>query len=772
MSIRTEAGQAEPSDRAASEAAAAAAKGSNYFDRLLDRAAAEGKSAAEGRRLVFEAYLDGRPNRAGRQKWTRADRDALLCSSRVVSECTEADWSAEPAVLTLASYLSQTRVSIPGLVRRLAGVAPGAVILAARRSELALSPESPHRTELTAAGLVNEAVAELCRVIDIFAGAHRERILELNRCKAELANLSAFDLLVLASLYAFEHLVPHNLTAKSAVEAADERVDSRWQAINQLLLWKLETAPVETAKINDDSIGRSLQQHLVPLLFPSPGNASGLGKRRRAFEALVDAQLELDEFLNRSIDAFRYDDSIRFVRAGERSLEIVQTNPDALAKWLRDGIKAERLHGYWMHRAFYAFAGSEIAHQRIGRPENEDENRLAYIRAMRTQLRLTEVYGVADRVSTETGEKVDLFQALLSLELMSRFFMLDFLVQFSTHAEEQGDWVAGLRALALNGLREGSQNRFPLTWSSHADKVKSITGWTVTSAQPTGSSRMAAAILDFWTFDIAGLAERLQRGTPVMKPRLIERPVLKFGSTLVQLPWVAGLQNNSTAAINNLRRISTGRSETRDETQRIEAGVARALRVRGFRVVLNWNPPYESRGVGEVDVMASLDGRLFVFEVKSTFVRQSLRDAWLHGTTTLRKAGLQLQRKLPVALAALDADTALQTALELTAAPPPESVHAWIVDTSIECDHERFAGFLKISLEELLLALRDDCHLLDDPEGLVESPTMGSDALSCLAKTFSRTLYPDGFNGGRFVQVIESEAVWASETVDLAARLG
>ena len=81
-------------------------------------------------------------------------------------------------------------------------------------------------------------------------------------------------------------------------------------------------------------------------------HASGLIQRRRAFEALVDAQLELDEFLNRSIDAFRYDDSIRFVRVGESSLKIAQTNPDARAKWFRDGKKAERLHGYWMHRAF------------------------------------------------------------------------------------------------------------------------------------------------------------------------------------------------------------------------------------------------------------------------------------------------------------------------------------------------------------------------------------------------------------------------------------
>jgi hypothetical protein len=273
---------------------------------------------------------------------------------------------------------------------------------------------------------------------------------------------------------------------------------------------------------------------------------------------------------------------------------------------------------------------------------------------------------------------------------------------------------------------------------------------------------LAAAILDFWTFDMTSLAERLQRGTPGLKPRLVERPVLKFGPILVQLPWVAGLQNNSTAAINNLRRLSTWRGETRDETQRIEAGVSQALADRGCKVVLNWVPPDEFREVGEVDVMATLGGRLFVFEVKSTFVRNSLRDAWLHSTTTLRKAGLQLQRKLPAVLAALDANPALQASLELTSAPSPERVHAWIVDTSIECDHERFSGFLKISLEELLLALRDDCHLLDDPEGLVEGPTLGNDALPRSSKAMRGTLYPDGFQAERFVDVIQSEAVWAT----------
>lgn len=79
---------------------------------------------------------------------------------------------------------------------------------------------------------------------------------------------------------------------------------------------------------------------------------------------------------------------------------------------------------------------------------------------------------------------------------------------------------------------------------------------------------MASAILDFWTYDMVAMAERLQRNEPGLQPHLFERPVLKFGATLVQLPWIVGLQNNSSAAINNLEatrrstRASSGRGAT------------------------------------------------------------------------------------------------------------------------------------------------------------------------------------------------------------------
>jgi len=710
---------------------------------------------------VFDAYLDGKPGDRGKKAFTRRDRDEFFWSSRVVSDCPIDEWRNESMILALTRYLGQEKVSAAEVLGAIARSVPDALIRAVRHSRLVLEPHSVRRKEVDQAAKSSQEIAELCRVLDIFDGAHRERMVDLDQCKAAFADVTAFELLAYASLYAFEHLIPHSPTATQSVGTNEVRVDGVWDAINDLLVWKLGHAVPGALKLDDETIGRSLREHLTPLLFPTGPGSPRPDRKLIQFRALMDAQIELNEFLSRSIDAFSYDEAIRFERRDQR-LEIVEIDPAARAAWLRDGRKLERLHGYWFYRAFDAFAKSDVANKRIGRPENENDNRLAFIRAMRTHLRLREVYGIAEQVSAETCEPVDLFQALLSLELMSVFFLRDFLAEFAALASASGDWVVALRSLAFNGLRSDLQNRWPLTWSDRASKVANITGWTVSEAQPQGSARMASAILDFWTYDVAAIAERLQRGAAGLSPRLFERPVLKFGSTLVQLPWVVGTQNNSTAAINNLRRLGARRGEARDETQRIEFGLARLLQERGFRVQTNWAPPDETKDAGEVDVIAMRDGHLFILEVKSTFLRQSQRDAWLHATTTLRKAGRQLARKVTVVLPALETDTTLAEALAHPGTQPPGQVHVWIVDTSIECDHQRFAGFLKVSLEEVLIALRDDRHLLDDPDGLVSGRfTLDGDAEEHWRERRG-TLYPDGFDAARFVEVIETEAVWAT----------
>jgi Holliday junction resolvase-like predicted endonuclease len=735
----------------------------NYFDEVLLRLTSRGLRLPVAVEQAATAYVDGKPLRLGKKKLTRRERDSLFWSSNVVKDCPPDAWNSEDMGLALARYLGQDPVGVDGLMTRVARDAPDALIRAVRHSGLVHRLRSPRRAELKQAAAESESVNELCRVLDLFDLARRERQEHVDALKERLAQLSILDLLLYASLYAFAVLVPRDFKAKVLAPPAGANVQVAWDALNDLLAWKLADASCSSLTLTDDSIGRSIAQHLRPLLFESgTPNASDAIQNLRTVHALMGAQIELNEFTARSADAFCYDDGIRFERLGDR-LEIVEENPAARTAWRNDGLKLERLHGYWFHRAideFVAYVASDPGRWTIGRPKNGDANRLAWLRALQAQLRLREAYGVDDEVSAESGQTVNLFQALLSLNLMSVFFQQDFLAAFADRMDASGDWVTALQRLITDGLREGLQNRFPLTWSDRESKVSNITGWTVTASEPEGNPRMASAILDFWTYDMVAMSERLHRNQSGLQPQLFERPILKFGATLVQLPWVVGMQNNSSAAINNLRRLGARRGHARDEARRIEAGLARLLETRGFKTLLNWKPPRGVDDPGEVDLIATLGQHLLVIEVKSTFIRRSQREAWLHATNTLRKAGHQLRRKIEAVSLAIASDPEFRALLSLTEDQAPTQCHGWIADTSIECDHQRFSGFLKVSVEGLLIALRDDRHLLNDPEGLLAGNYGEDRSREADTSRATWTLYPDGFSAERFVEVIETEAVW------------
>ncbi|TVT47997.1 MAG: hypothetical protein FHP94_12040 [Denitromonas halophila] len=728
------------------------------YDASFERMQASGIAPEDAARLAVEDYLDGKPRLRGKKKVSKAERDEAFWNSAVICALPTEWWAAEPFTLALVRYFSQDRVANIPLLSRLAQSLPDTVCYAVRRSELVLRSTSPRLAELAGVADFAPEIAELCRVLEIFEAAHQLRIAAVEKSRARLSELTPFELLIYASLHAFHTLVPRNM-GTTALDEGDEHPSDQefWDAVTDLVSWKLATSPEHTLCVSETDTARSIGKHLSPLIFPSPSGSPPRHDIVEAFVQVMADQVELNGFLSRSAEAFCYDDAIRFVRHDHR-LEIEQINPDLRAAWSRDGRKLDRLHFYWLYRAMDTFASSEKAGMIIGRPENHEANQFAYIAARRTHLRLTEVYGADEMVTADTGEQVHLFTALLSLELMSAFFQRDFLLVFAEHLEDSRDTLAALSRLAFSGLADGLQNRFPLTWSDRSEKIAKILGWTVREDCPNGSPRMAAAILDFWTSDWGQLGKRMREGGGGLQPGLFERPVLKLGSLLVQLPWVVGVQNNSSAAINNLRRLGARRDEARQETQRIEERLGQLFESRGFRIVLNWTPPTCSEIPGEVDLVCARDGAVLVLELKSTYLRRSSRDAWLHSTTTLRKAGIQLRRKVAAVQRALR-DIQFSEMLALNSGEEKLCIQGWIVDTSIECDHQRFEGFLKVSLEEVLIALRDDSYLLQDPAGLLRG-NFAESALPDMEDRVSKSLYPEGFSAPRFVEVIERAEVW------------
>lgn len=735
---------------------------SNLYNRFFEPPVPPDASLAAAALAAAHAYLDNKP--AGSTvRISRARRDADFWSCPHWATVPIDTWRSEVMTLALARYFAQETAASPELLERLATACPAVLVKAVRHSGLVLTSSPMRRAELTTLGERHPDIAELCRVLFIFTQAHRERLEALEALRAAFARTTPFELLILASLYAFEHLVSRAMAAPHRPDGVQTSDEVAWSALHDVFLWKLAHATPEDFVLDEAVMGRLLARHLAPVLQCMPGREDAGAPVRHRFADLVEAQVELHAFVSQSADAFSYDDGIRFERRGT-TLEIVEVDAALRDAWRRDGRKLARLHGYWFYRAADDFVASGMATVKIGRPENQEANQLAYLRALRTRLQLTQVYGIAESVTTDTGEAVDVFQAALSLELMSAFFQRDFLEAFMSHLRRVKDWRVALRLLAEGGARAGLQNRFPLTWSDRAAKIVNITGWTVTQASPTGDARMAAAILDFWSSDWAALSMRLKeegreghQGSPGLRPALLERPVLNFGELLVQLPWHVGLQNNTTAAINNLRRLGHQRREAREETQRIEQALGAAFAARGFSVVANWMPDRALHGAaGEVDIIVTLEGVVLVIEVKSTFLRQSQKEAFQHASGTLRNAGRQVNRKVGAVVRELSGGGSLKELLGLADDGSAPEVLGWIVDTSIECDHQHFSGVLKVSLEEILIALRDDVALLWDPDHLFAGGPSGDEA----SGPAEDSLYPQGFSARRLVEVIAREEVW------------
>lgn len=211
---------------------------------------------------------------------------------------------------------------------------------------------------------------------------------------------------------------------------------------------------------------------------------------------------------------------------------------------------------------------------------------------------------------------------------------------------------------------------------------------------------MADAILDFWTNDLKRLKESINRSPNIPIPELHEQPIIKLGIYGIQLPWLMASQNNSTAAVNNLRRIGCRRLDRKDETHRIESRLADLFRSKGFVVIQSYQPEIEDGyDPGEVDLLCYQDGHLIILELKSTYIRKTQQDAWIHRTTTLRKAAQQLQRKQFAIGKAIQHEEKLQSELRLPADLYNVKFYPWIVDTSIEYDQEMIDGLLKVSLK-------------------------------------------------------------------------
>ena len=710
-----------------------------------------GFSVSEAIISLTHKYLNGQPAKMGKEKLNKKDRDTAFWMSAFWTDIPGDIFETEVFSLALTGYLRQNKVTRNNLLQNIFDRSPGSLYRAIKHSQVFLLPEHLHWQEICKLNM-DKSFASFLKDCENIQREQSRLHSSVKVIEGELEQLSPLDVLVYASLYAFKYLIsPLVWQIQQEGGMNLETLPENKDAIEQILLWKLKNSDNECFNLTEQKIAESLKEHMTPFLFPNefPSAQKLRGEFfLKTFKQLVSAHIELTDFNATVVDWFCFSEEYNL--PGE--------TPEQ-SQWALNGKKLEQLHLYWFQRAINDFASSEFSKQPFGLPENDEWNRFAFLKALRTNLELLEIYGFDDEVTVHTGFKVELFKVLHSIELMSLFYQKDFVLPFCKNYEQTGNWQLALAQLALDGLFNGMQNRFPITFAKQNEKAEALRAWTRSDKWPHGNKKTAKAILEFWTTDLKIVAAQLH--TPIHEPlpELHERPILKVGQYLFTLPWMMCFQNNSTAAINNLRRLGRNRRERQTETRRIELRLATVFETYGFQILSNYEFPKDDamNDAGEIDLICFRDGHLFIFEVKSTYLRRSLQEAWHHRTNTLRKAGLQLKRKKEAVIHAIETNFVFEKGFKVDKLPCDKNIHSWIIDTSIEYDHQRFSSFLKVSFQEILIALRNERHLLRNSEQLSSSEQKwrSYDSVALLDD-----LYPHGFSAECFADIIENGQIW------------
>ena len=163
-------------------------------------------------------------------------------------------------------------------------------------------------------------------------------------------------------------------------------------------------------------------------------------------------------------------------------------------------------------------------------------------------------------------------------------------------------------------------------------------------------------------------------------------------------------KNFNTATINIFRKMYKNRANLKSETDLMEQNLAGLLAKCKGRVYSQYEP-LES-GIGEIDAIVVSNDKVLVIELKSTYIKSSVKEIYEYGNFVLKKAAYQLSRKSEYVR-----DTFLPS---LGLDSSKFSIHSWIVDTTLEFDHEYIDGFLKVTFEELLIILNGHKQYLSD----------------------------------------------------------
>ena len=499
---------------------------------------------------------------------------------------------------------------------------------------------------------------------------HRLAVYEDIQNKLNIGQITAMSF---SSLYAYEYLVPNKDFFQLPYQFDSEEKNSAevvWRAFDEII----KTSRKNTKKLTEKSLALALKFKMIPFLL-GEGMTSELKTQYDLFKNLVAIKVELINYKRNVLESFSFDSTVKYILKNESLSYLNQRN--VKDNWLE---KHSLLLNYWLIVGSQRLFDSDYIYRILPTGDNLEANAIALSKAFGVKEQLKQIYGICELKINNV--ELDLFDVMKTIYLSQAHYLKDHIQQIEEFLPRSTSHLEALSKLMMHGFMIG-ENRMPFTFATEQEKSKRMSSWIVEGSTNEKIKKMNQ-ILKFWTCDLYDLNDQVT---------YMQKPFYRIDDFIFQFPWLTAFQNLNTAMINYVRKLHKNRLELKSETDQIELNLAEKLDKIGFQVFCQYVP--SEGNAGEIDLIAMYENHVIVAEVKSTYIRSSIQEIYEYKNFVLNKASYQLDNKVEYIKRHFlskhfgDINDVI--------------IHSWIIDTTLEFDHEYFGDHLKVSLDEVII---------------------------------------------------------------------
>jgi len=434
------------------------------------------------------------------------------------------------------------------------------------------------------------------------------------------------------------------------------------------------------------------------------------------YKKLVAIKIEILNYKRNVLESFCFDKQVNYKL---NNSELIYTNTkEKKDNWSE---KNALLISYWLGVGAEKLLKSDAIYSIINTGDNLEANAIALSKAFGIQEQLAQVYGITE--FSINNQKLNAFETMITMTLSQAHYLKDHIEKFMRFLPNSEDKLDALTQLTMHGFVIG-ENRMPFTFAKREEKIKRMSSW-VQGASNNIKKKKMDEILSFWSCDLYDNDD---------VSTFQQKPFYKIDDFIFQFPWLTAYQNLNTTMTNYFRKLHKNRFELKGETNQIELTLAEKMHHLGFEVFPQLVP--EFKDVGEIDLIAIHGNHVIVAEVKSTYIRSSIQEIYEYKNFTLNKASYQLDKKVEY-IKKYFLKEFFDDISEVV-------LHTWIIDTTLEFDHEYFGDHLKVSLDEVIITSNCESEFMQklvDEQFYIEKDEVKIDPIQFLESIEKNTFW-------------------------------